>query len=40
MKIFVGTETGFKIELQVEPSDTIVDVKCKIMDKTGLNMTK
>lgn len=36
MKIFVGTETGYKIELDVEYSDTIDNIKSKIMHKTKL----
>lgn len=32
MKIFVGTETGKQFPLNVEPSDTIDNIKNKIMD--------
>jgi hypothetical protein len=33
MKIFVGTVTGYKIQINVEPSDTIDNIKSKIMHK-------
>lgn len=36
MQIFVKTLTGKTITLDVEPADTIEDVKQKIMDKEGI----
>lgn len=33
MIIFVGTETGYKIHINVEPSDTIDKIKSIIMHK-------
>ena len=36
MSIFVKTLTGKTITLDVEPSDTIKDVKTKIQDKQGI----
>lgn len=36
MQIFVKTLTGKTITLDVEPSETIKDVKVKVQDKEGI----
>lgn len=36
MQIFVKTPVGSTVTLEVEPTDSIADVKLKIQDKTGL----
>ena len=36
MQVFVKTLTGKTITLELEPSDTIHDVKIKVQDKEGI----
>ena len=38
MQIFVKTLTGKTITLQVEPSDSIENVKDKVQDKEGVSL--
>ena len=36
MQIFIKTLTGKTVTLEVEASDTIYEVKCKMQDKEGI----
>lgn len=36
MKIFVKTQTGKTIELESQPSETVAELKCGVLEKEGI----
>lgn len=40
MQIFVKTRTNYTLTLDVDPSDTIYNIKCKIQHRQGIDPTK
>lgn len=38
MQIFIKTLTGKTLTLDVEPSDTVLNIKSMIMDKEGISV--